>query len=88
MGSIGNKQINSGLRIHRHHTSPECKDWCHLCGMRKNNLSDIWYPENAEHDTKAAKYVRICDDCSYRITQAAQGLVRVEEGKIIPENES
>lgn len=48
-----------------------CTDWCHICGKRRLGV-DIWYPENAEHDTKNTKYIRICDACSLKaLTEAA-----------------
>jgi hypothetical protein len=45
------------------------RDWCHVCGHRKELLAstDTW--ENAEHallDPKTPqrkKYIRICSDC-------------------------
>ena len=55
-------------------------DWCHVCGNRSDETADVWYPQNAEHATKAqhksttepAKYVRICSDCAAKILKAAK----------------
>jgi hypothetical protein len=48
-------------------TLHESRDWCHLCGERKDGLADIWYAENAEHGGPNTQYIRICRDCSARI---------------------
>jgi len=39
-------------------------DWCHICGSRYSATVDISYPDNAEHETKNTKYVRICAGCA------------------------
>lgn len=51
-------------------------DWCHLCGKRTTPLADIWYPENAEHDTYdggLSEYIRICQACGLLIAEIAVG---------------
>ena len=52
-------------------------DWCHICGKRDNPLADVWYPENAEHDTKDTKYIRICVVCANMIA------VSTERGSVL-----
>lgn len=49
-------------------------DWCHICGHRVKNLSDVWYPTNAEHFTDEDRYIRICAGCAGLIKDAAMGL--------------
>ena len=49
----------------------ESRDWCHLCGWRTSPLADIWYPDNAEHQTANTKYIRICVSCGERIANVA-----------------
>lgn len=41
----------------------ESRDWCHVCGKRKELFTEISYPENAEHGREGSKFVRICSDC-------------------------
>ena len=48
-------------------------DWCHICGNREVNLADIDYPENAEHEVRPGKYIRICSDCGVLITRVGLG---------------
>lgn len=58
----------------------DTSDWCHLCGSRKAPTVDIWYPDNAEHDSAVAPgpqhsgrhYIRICGACAHRIQDIAQ----------------
>lgn len=52
----------------RQHTN----DWCHICGKREKLLCDVWYPQNAEHDKKDTKYIRICSVCSLTIYNKAE----------------
>ena len=51
--------------------SRHIQDWCHLCGNRESHLTDIWYPNNAEHGGPNDKYIRICSKCSNDIVQTA-----------------
>ena len=44
----------------------ESGDWCHVCGKRHYEAVDIFYPDNAEHEKKDKKYVRICSLCVQR----------------------
>lgn len=46
-------------------------DWCHICGERKQFLTGIRYPKNAEHDKELTKYIRICSDCSQHASKVA-----------------
>jgi hypothetical protein len=54
-------------------------DWCHFCGERKAPTVDIWYPDNAEHDSavepgplhSGRHYIRICSTCARRIQDVA-----------------
>lgn len=39
-------------------------DWCHLCGSRRTDLMEIWYPENAEHGGRKNRFIRICYECT------------------------
>jgi len=47
----------------------ESRDWCHVCGHRRERLVDCWRAENAEHERLtrgtggAVVYTRICDVC-------------------------
>ena len=50
-------------------------DWCHLCGKRKHPTADIWFPENAEHERKNTRYVRICSNCAEKIGRVALGTI-------------
>jgi hypothetical protein len=58
------------MRISQHAVEP---DWCHLCGKRKQNLVDIWYPRNAEHGNNNSEYIRICGRCGEMISDTARG---------------
>lgn len=51
------------------------KDWCHLCGQRRNPTADIWYANNAENDKVmgTGHYIRICSLCGDRIARVARG---------------
>lgn len=48
------------------------KDWCHICGVRRDNLTDIFYPENAENQTELEKYIRVCCECANGIAAVAK----------------
>ena len=62
-------------------------DWCHLCGQRTESLLDIWYPKNAEHDTKQTEYIRICKDCIIimkdKVIPEAQAIVTLERSGVL-----
>jgi len=47
-------------------------DWCHVCGYRRHDLADIFYPNNAEHDKANSKYIRICTDCAKTILEVCE----------------
>jgi len=58
-------------------------DWCHLCGVRRDGLVEITYPENAEHSNIGNKYVRMCGVCVGKIDDAfAESFKRFERGCI------
>lgn len=59
-----------------YHDSP--RDWCHLCGKRKYPTADIWFPENAEHNKKNTRYIRVCSECAETIRDIALGIVPSE----------
>lgn len=50
-------------------------DWCHICGNRNRGNVEIWYPKNAEHETKNTEYLRICRTC----VEAAFALFQLKE---------
>jgi hypothetical protein len=62
--------------IHKHTD----KDWCHICGRREDKTADVWFPNNAEHDNKTSKYIRICRSCAEFIIHACDG-ARIETKK-------
>ena len=62
------------------------KDWCRLCGNRSYRCVCVWYPDNAEHDEPVkpgygVNYVRICLECSQRISKVAMEPCQVVEEK-------
>jgi hypothetical protein len=43
-------------------------EWCHFCGKRSTGpFIEVWYPDNAEHETNDSHYLRFCEACSHRI---------------------
>ena len=46
------------------HASRKSRDWCHLCGLREDEICDVAYPENAEHGGLKNQYIRICRPCA------------------------
>ena len=67
---------SGAMRIARH-----TNDWCHLCGVRKADLADIFYPENAEHGGRETEYIRICDACGTLIQKVATTVAHDGPGK-------
>ena len=69
-------------------------DWCHICGYRRENTADVFYPDNAEHDKLNAKYVRVCTDCAQNILTACRKGTEIEttpwhkSSRGVPQNEA
>jgi hypothetical protein len=55
-------------------TEPKFHEWCHFCGGRDTGpFAEVWYPDNAEHETVDRHYIRFCSACVGRIhAQVAQ----------------
>lgn len=51
------------------------EDWCHVCGIRRNQIVNIWYPENAEHDPDPKQRIRICVVCADLVYRVAKGML-------------
>lgn len=49
------------------------EDWCHICGIRRDEIANVWYPANAEHDPEPARRIRICAVCAQLIADVARG---------------
>lgn len=50
-------------------------DWCHVCGRREDLLTNVWYPNNAEHDSEPTQRIRICAGCAEQIAGVARGIL-------------
>lgn len=59
-------------------------DWCHICGKRKSELADIWYPKNAEHEKEETEYIRICYECVVLIRKVLQYQINYNKTKEDP----
>jgi len=55
--------------LHKH----ESNDWCHICGLRRDELVDVWFPKDAEHDIYLTEYIRICSACAGAMEKVANG---------------
>lgn len=49
------------------------RDWCHICGQRRERLADVWYPRNAEHGGRDTEYIRVCCQCAEWIQKVCEG---------------
>jgi len=53
-------------------------DWCHICGHRRKETADVFYPKNAEHDKTNTMYIRICTTCAENILTACREKKEIE----------
>ena len=53
-------------------------DWCHICGYRRKETADVFYPDNAEHDKINTKYIRVCTDCARNILEVCDEWNEIE----------
>ena len=55
-------------------------DWCHVCGYRRKETADVFYPNNAENDKgeENAKYIRVCTNCAENILTACREAKQIE----------
>ena len=49
------------------------EDWCHICGKRREEIANVWYPVNAEHTPDPTQLIRICAVCADLVARVARG---------------